>query len=115
MKCYRICENDTGYTAIVFAENTSKARNYAWQNRDEFFVDIYNSFMEFCSSVSVRRLIKGDEWYKDGKRSMDWSSDEDRIILCRELGWYCLDETDYDCMECSARDFCSRYQEEKDA
>lgn len=114
MKCYEVLENYTGYVAVVFAENASKARYYAWRNRDEFFTDNYNSFIEFCYSFSVRRLRQGDNWYKNGKRSMDWSSDDDRIILCRELGWYCLDETDYDCMECSARDYCCRYQEEKD-
>lgn len=114
MKCYKVREKDTGATAIFFAENASKAKYYAWQLRDDLFENQYWHYVDFFREVLASRLPKGDEWYKDGKVMMEWNIAEDRIILCRELGWYCLDETDYDCSECCARDFCSRYQEEKD-
>ena len=112
-KCFTVTEEYSGISAAVFAKNDSRARCYAWSLRDKLFDGSYYDYMDFNRATRVRRLPEGDKWYKPGKELMDWDNPEDRIVLCEELGWACVDETDYDCPNCPAKDVCQRYLDEK--
>lgn len=91
---------------IIFAETAGKAKSIA------LYTDTFEDICEY-TELRARRSPNFDKYYKDGKRRMDFSNDEERIILCQH-GFYCYQDTvDYemDCSICSAKDFCSLYKD----
>lgn len=111
MKCYIVKEKISGFSQAIFAETPAKARYIAYQLED-WTENYYYSFIDFCYGTSYERCKIGDAWYRKDKTHLDWANDEDRKVLCNELGWYCLNETDIDCEPCPAKDVCQRYQDE---
>jgi hypothetical protein len=111
-KAYAVIENSSGIYGIVFAESASKAKYVAFNCyiEDLCYNDVYYSFKEFVCSCSVKRCKDADEQYR-GHSLMDWFDPLDRLYLVREQGWCCNEETDIDCENCIALEFCSRKEE----
>lgn len=103
MKAWIVREKGEFFCAVVFAETRSKAKVAAMstdvcENAD--YVDIM-----------VRRAPTADQYYKPGKRELNWYDAEDRIVMVRDLGFTCdYDGIDPDaCARCPARDYCDYY------
>ena len=106
MKAWIVRNYDEGCATVVFAETRGKARalaRYTDTCEDMDFIDI-----------SVNRLPKADKYYKDGKTELDWFNPKERIIFVKELGFHCND-VDLDvCENCSAKNYCDAYKDEKE-
>lgn len=90
---------------IVFAETRGKAISIA-MGLDNF---MDSSFMD----LKAIRTPGYDQYYKPNKKYMDWSNDEDKIILVKN-GCHCLPEyvdIEQDCLLCCAKDFCDYFQD----
>lgn len=95
-KVYSASDPDCGST-IVFAESIGKAKSIAKLTdigEDSDFTDI-----------RVNRYKLADSLYK-GNREIDWNDPDTRLVLVRDLGWYCYDEK---CEECIAKQYCLEY------
>lgn len=106
MKAWLVREKDEFCAAVVFAETRGKARALAK----------YTDCCENCDfiDIEVRRVPKIDKYYKDGKIEMEWGIPKDRIALVKELGFEC-EEIDLNiCEECSAKEYCDKYKDEKE-
>jgi hypothetical protein len=106
MKAWLVREKDKYCATVVFAETRGKARalaKYTDACGDCAFIDI-----------EVRRVPQVDKYYKDGKTEFDWLNSKDRIILVKELGFEC-EEVDLNvCEDCSAKEYCDKYKDEKE-
>lgn len=91
---------------IVFAKTRGKARAIAK------YTDACED-SDFCNIV-VSRLPKADKYYKEGKIQFDWDNPQDRLILVKEFDFTCETTNEERCEECSAKEHCIRYSEEKD-
>lgn len=104
MKAWLVREKDEFCATVVFAETRGKARAFAR----------YTSACDgadFCD-IEVHRLPCADKYYKEGKEEMDWGNPQDRIALVKELNFACEYAEIEDCMECAAKEFCDKYDEE---
>ena len=106
MKAY-IANDKNGdiYDAIVvFAETRGKARAYAANH------EVFDDFT--FTDIHVRRCPDLDEYYH-GKPEMDWLDMNDRIAMVRHGNFVCtyeLSNTELDCNNCGATEYCERYQ-----
>lgn len=92
--------NYYSYSTVVFAETVGKAKQLALYTdscEDENFIDIL-----------ARRIPELDQYYKPGKREMDWYDEADRITLVK-LGWHCVEPHYADCPHCAASEWCDVY------
>lgn len=99
---------DCEYVAIVFAETAGKAKSYCSEH-DDIIGDV-----DFIH-VSARRCKEADKYFR-GVQQMDWDDDDDRVLMVKELGFYCNDEV-FDpecCKECPATRYCDKYKEWKE-
>lgn len=109
MKAWLVRKKDEFCATIVFCQTRGKARALAMHTdacEDAEFTDI-----------EVHRKPQMDKYYKDGKKEMDWLNSKDRIALVKDCGFVC--DIDYlqweDCENCSAKDYCDRYQDHKES
>lgn len=104
MKAWLIRENDTEGCEVVFAETRGKAKSIAL-GTDTF------SECDFCN-LEVRRVANIDKYYTNGKRRMDWSNQQDRLVLVKEYDFSCCDDCFGEfCEDCLSKDYCCRYDE----
>ena len=98
-------KNDTCYSGIVFAETRGKAISYCMHS------DVIGDDIGF-TDVIAKRCKDADKFYNQ-KPYMDWDDEDDRILMVKELGFYCSDEylIESDCVECSAREYCDKFRE----
>lgn len=108
IKAWIVTDPDCEYSAIVFAETAGKARQYCSRNDDIIGV------VEF-TEVSVRRCKKADMFYC-GKSYMDWMDEYERLLMVKELGFYCADEAFdiQECETCCAKEWCEKYKDERE-
>lgn len=109
MKAYKVKDLVNGNIAIVFAENGSKAKSYAFTYTD-YFED-----NDYCELIAYR-VPTIDKYYQKGKKSMDWQNQDDRLVVVKELGISCSYDT-YDIIECKkykAKNYCDTYVEKVD-
>lgn len=102
MKAWLVREKDEFCATVVFAETRGKARSTALSTdccEDAKFTDI-----EVCRQPQL------DKYYKDGKYEMDWNNPNDRLVLVKECGFHCGEDYRDDCKNCSAKEFCEKYQ-----
>lgn len=105
MKAWFVQPKDTFYAEIVFAETRGQARSLALA---------FDGFDD-CSftEIEVHRAPYADKYYKEGKVHLDWDNPVERIALVKDCCFVC--DYDYleweDCEECSAKDYCDRYQD----
>lgn len=99
MKAYKVwdCQRHEYGSTIVFAESRGKAKSIA--TRLETFDD--SNFVD----IRVNRCERADGLYK-GNKEIDWDDPDTRLVLVRDLGWYCYDE---DCEECVTKEYCLEY------
>lgn len=103
MKAWKVSTKYGDYATVVFAETRGKAKSIA------LYTDACCD-ANFCDIV-VCRMKAMDKYYKDGKTEMDWENPDDRFILVKEFGWYCVDSVIPLCEKCSAKDYCCGYQD----
>ena len=84
-------------STIVFAESRGKAKSIV--KHLEGFDDL-----DF-TDIRVNRCERADSLYK-GDREIDWYDPDSRLVLVRDLGWYCYYE---DCEKCIAKEYCLEY------
>lgn len=108
MKAWEVRDKYGECSTVVFAETREKAKSLALQT--ECCGD-----SDFCD-ILVCRIPGLDKYYKDGKLEMYWDNPEDRLVLVKEAGFYCVDTYEYEeyCEECIAKDYCREYQSMKD-
>lgn len=96
MKAWTVRGIDSDYATVVFAETVGKAKAIA----------VGTDACEDYDYIDIRayRFNEMDKYYQ-GKREMDWHTDEDRIALVK-AGWYCLDPYEWECEACCARELC---------
>ena len=86
-----------GYMDVVYAETRGKAKALAaWTDScgEARFVDI-----------SARRVPGLDDLHEENY-IMDWDKPEDRRLMVKEVGMYCLEPYEEDCASCPAKDDC---------
>ncbi len=88
--------------SIVFAETRAKAISAA------LGLDIFEG-SEWCD-IRATRFKEFDDKYT-GKTEYDWYDPEIRLILVRDYDWCCLETSD-DCEDCSAREWCTQWEDE---
>lgn len=105
MKAWIVREKDEFFCAVVFAETRGQAKmaalsTDACENTDYL-------------SIEVRRAPAADQYYRPGKRELDWYNAQDRIVMVKDLGFTCdPDGIDPEaCAACSAKDYCDVYIE----
>lgn len=102
MKAWLVRNKYEFYAEVVFAETRGKARTLssAHCERDTRFIDI-----------EAYRQPQADKYYKKGKLRLEWENPKDRIVLVKDCGFYCDDETleFEDCETCAAKQYCERY------
>ena len=106
MKAWLVREKDEFCATVVFAETRGKAKALAK----------YTDACEDCAfvDIEVRRVPQIDKYYKDGITELDWCNPQDRIILVKELDFACEYAEQEKCEYCSAKQYCDKYDEEKD-
>lgn len=108
MKAWLVREKDEFCAEVVFAETRNKAKVLALSTdicEDSRYIDI-----------EVHRQPQVDKYYKEGKWHFDWDNPKDRLVLVKECGFVCNDETFEfeDCEQCSAKEYCDKYQSIKE-
>lgn len=106
MKAWFVSEKDADCATVVFAETRGKARALAMHTdacEDAQFTDI-----------EVYRRPHMDKYYREGKTEMDWENPKDRIALVKECGFRCEYVEPFWCDTCSAKQYCSLYEEYED-
>lgn len=106
MKAYKAWDNASieNRSTIVFAENSREAKKVA------FNCDVCED-ADYIQ-VRVKRLPEADKLYK-GKDEVDWWDMETRLALVKNFSWTCED-TSYDCDTCTAKKYCSHWEEEEE-
>lgn len=104
MKAYAVTDRngDEGYTLVVFAKTSGKAKAYAAGTDD------------FCdygfTGIRAHRVPQLDQFYR-GKSEMDWFNMDDRVAMVRYANFECSREfDDCGCETCDARPWCGRYE-----
>ena len=109
MKAWIVRDNESGSAAVVFAETRGKARSLARATDACCDVDFLD--------IEVRRVPQMDKYESPEKWEMDWNNANDRIALVKECGFEC--HSDYfdigECEVCPAKEYCGRYEAEKEA
>lgn len=95
-----------GTVIAVFADTRSKARKYIWDNNDN-----YDLGFDKYTEINPKRFKRIDYLDKSDGYVMDWNKAEDRLVLVKETGWYCLDPILDDCKICTASNYCDLYAE----
>lgn len=111
MKAY-IVSDKTGYedtSAVVFAKSRNAARSAA----------MYTDACEDLDYTEIRaiRAPDLDQFYKEGKKEMDWFDMEDRAAMVRYAHFECSSETDtslLECKNCPGHKWCGRYELESE-
>lgn len=108
MKAYKVYDRMgySLYSVVVFADSYGKAKALAL-GTDEFPSCDWD-----YTELSARRVPSLDKYYH-GNRQLDWYDDEDKLVLIKEAGYEC-DEDSFDpddCEICVGKEYCSRYQE----
>ena len=101
MKAWIARVKDDFFSTVVFAETIGKAKSLALATEcceDADFTDI-----------EIRRIPNADKYYKDGKTEMEWFDDNDRIALVKDCGFTCEYVEEYECENCSAKEYCEDY------
>ena len=106
MKAWLVRNEIDCCATVVFAETRGKARALALHT--DTCEDL--TFIE----VLVYRLPKADKCYKQGKWELDWYNPKDRVFFVKELGFSCNDIDLYVCEQCSAKEYCDKYKDEKE-
>lgn len=106
MKAWKVYVNGDFYSGIFFAETRGKAIYQAMQT------DVIDT--EDCSFTEIRaiRLKEADKYYA-GLPWLDWSDEEDKLILIRDFGYHCYYD-DYDenqCNSCIGKEYCDFYKD----
>lgn len=113
MKAYLATDRNNKYhPVIVFAENPEGAKDIAYSTQELWKVPYI--------SLRVRRKRELDCYYTEGKKYLNFNTPNDRLVLVKELGWWCnsnlvgdIYEYDmYECRDCAAREFCNRCKKE---
>lgn len=97
MKAWKVFNNYTGYSTVVFAETRGKAKTLGMRTdccEDAEFTEMY-----------VYRVPMLDDEYR-GHWEMDFYDDKDRLALVKKAGWCCEYPEDEECAACIAKDFC---------
>jgi hypothetical protein len=102
MKAWLIRNKEENYSTVVFAETRGKAKCVAMSTSccwDVGFLD-----------VEAYRMPHIDKYYTEGKRELDFSDTQDRIVLVKECGCRCFEVWE-ECDTCSAKEYCCLYQD----
>ncbi|MCM1296371.1 MAG: hypothetical protein NC311_12600 [Muribaculaceae bacterium] len=102
MKAYE-ARDGKGYhfgTTVIFASSAREAKALALQSKVLEDVDFLD--------IRVCRLRAADKLYK-GEREIDWNDDETRLVLVRDFGWQCEEQTE-NCLDCVAREWCAEWE-----
>lgn len=108
MKAYAVFDKDgyPPYSEVVFAETRAKAIYTALHDTD--------FSLEGCdyTDMRARRRPVFDKYYR-GLSAMDWNTDDDRLVMVRDGGYVCDDDSfDPDeCARCVGKEYCSKYEE----
>lgn len=106
MKAYIVQDKDEyGGATVVFAESRGAARSAAMNTETCDGLE----YME----IRATRAPAMDQFYKEGKKEMDWYNMEDRVAMVVHAGFAC--EEIYDlarCENCPAHDECWQYESE---
>lgn len=104
MKAWQVEEPYEGNATIVFAKTINKAKYLAVQ---------YDEFLQEYGYAEVRAIRRPelDKYAGDKPHTMNFSSDEDRLIMVRDAGFRCIDPDYDDCKKCIAKDYCGEYQD----
>lgn len=111
MKAY-IVSDKTGYSemaTVVFAESRNAAK-YAAMNTEACDGLDY-------TEISAIREPALDQFYKEGKKEMDWFDMEERAAMVRYARFACNSETDIsllECKNCPGHKWCGRYDSERE-
>lgn len=106
MKAYCARRKGEFCATLVFAETRGKAKSTA------MFTDCCGG-ADFLD-IEVCRLPRMDKYYKPGKTEMDWFDPQDRIALVKDGGFTCEYIELPECEECSAQEYCEKYQNYKE-
>lgn len=101
MKAWLVREKDEFCATVVFAETISEAKSIALTTECCEDVDFIN--------LEARRMPQMDKYYNAGKTEIDWNIPQDRIILCKEGGFFCEDTLIEDCLKCCAKKYCDYF------
>ncbi len=109
MKAYLVRDERSyeDYCTVVFGETRGKAIRAALATdacEDGEWTDI-----------RATRVPELDCYYR-GRSEMDWSNEKDRIGMVRYANMSCsyeVDDTYCNCPECPAKEFCSRYTDDR--
>ena len=104
MKAWYIRADNVDYTGIVFAETRGKAKTLAL-NTDNWCDSDF-------TDLQVTRCPEADCRYT-GQKELDWENPDDRLFMVKELCFCCVWWADTECEECSAKEYCDRYEKEE--
>ena len=107
MKAYMV-RDKTGYrdmATVVFAESRNAARSAA----------LYTDACEGLDYIEIQAIREPDldQFYREGKKEMDWFDLEDRAAMVRYAHFECSDEADIDLLECEncpGHEWCGQYE-----
>ena len=111
MKAY-IVSDKTGYrdmATVVFAESRNAAKSVAMNTETCDGLDY--------TEIRAIREPALDQYYKEGKKEMDWFDMEDRAVMVRYAHFECSDEADItllECENCPGHKWCGRYDSERE-
>lgn len=103
MKAWRIHDDFSGYSTVVFAETREKARALTLRTdlgEDLRYIDVH-----------PYRFPEADQLYEVGNFEIDWYNPSHRKFLT-QFGWSCEEPDFYECSCCVAKDTCDKYDEE---
>lgn len=105
IKAYTVTDDqEYAFSTVVFAETRGKARMIAQGTDACEDVDFIH--------IHARRVPQLDKCYR-GLPEMDWFNPEDRLAMVRDADYSCSYEMldrDLDCKNCSATQYCERYE-----
>ena len=102
-KAWSFYEKEERVIEVVFADTRGKARMYLKE------LDTSDNYRYI--DISPRREKALDRLNHEDGYVMDWRKYEDRIALIKNIGLYCLYPDKYECKECCAKEWCSKYEE----
>lgn len=108
MKAWNVTDKngDTGISQIVFAETRGKAIQIALACSDGAY-----DYYEFTDMRALREPVF--DAYANGRSYLEWSNDEDRVLMVKLGGFYCSPEcymTYEECLQCPAHEWCSAFE-----
>lgn len=103
IKAYMVSQIDSFNSIVAYAESANKAKSLALlsdQFEDVEYIDL-----------QAYRLPEGDLEI-DKVRLLDFYDPQDRVLLVKKYGFHCEYVEVDECEKCSAKEYCTFYQEQ---